>query len=275
VGEYRYHRALPAYSNLRANAQLALDGALGHVTEVLSGDYYQPLSTSSPHQIWSAAMVVSPILQGLLGLRRDALNRQIAFAPHVPADWTSFAVRNVHVGAASVEFQYRKSADGIALDVTRTGTGDCWVEFSPAVSLRAQIASVEMNHKPLPFDVQRHDEDQHVSMRFSVADGPISIVIRTKNDFGIALANELPPLGSTSRGLRVISEQWNSARNVWTVEVSGLPGRTYELKVWNQAQIRSVENGDLTKQGTIRIEMPNAPGEDYVHHVLRIRFGTS
>ena len=66
VGEYRYHRALPGFSNLKANAQLALDGSLGHVTEVLSGDYYQPLSTSSPHQIWSAAMVVSPLLRGLV-----------------------------------------------------------------------------------------------------------------------------------------------------------------------------------------------------------------
>src|SRR6266566_3305768 len=35
VGEYRYHRAFPAYANLRANALLALDGSLGHVTEVL------------------------------------------------------------------------------------------------------------------------------------------------------------------------------------------------------------------------------------------------
>src|SRR5271168_36264 len=43
VGEYRYHRALPAYENLRANALLALDGSPGHVTEVLSGDFYQPL----------------------------------------------------------------------------------------------------------------------------------------------------------------------------------------------------------------------------------------
>src|SRR5205814_6393770 len=68
VGEYRYHRALPAYANLRANSLLALDGSLGHVTEVLSGDHYQPISTSSPHQIWSAPMAVSPILRGMLGL---------------------------------------------------------------------------------------------------------------------------------------------------------------------------------------------------------------
>src|ERR1017187_1009588 len=82
VGEYQYHRALPAYSNLRANALLTLDGSLGHDTEVLSGDYYQSFSTSSPHQIWSAAMVVSPILRGLFGLHIDALNHQITLAPH-------------------------------------------------------------------------------------------------------------------------------------------------------------------------------------------------
>ena len=70
VGEYRYHRALPGFTNLMANSQLALDGSLGHVTEVLSGDYYQPLSTSSPHQIWSAAMVISPLLRGLFGSGR-------------------------------------------------------------------------------------------------------------------------------------------------------------------------------------------------------------
>jgi glycogen debranching enzyme len=58
VGEYRYHRALPGFSNLMANAQLALDGS-SICFEVLSGDYYQPLSTSSPHQIWSAAMVIT------------------------------------------------------------------------------------------------------------------------------------------------------------------------------------------------------------------------
>ena len=72
VGEYRYHRALTGFTNLMANSQLALDGSLGHVTEVLSGDYYQPLSTSSPHQIWSAAMVISPLLRGLFGLEADA-----------------------------------------------------------------------------------------------------------------------------------------------------------------------------------------------------------
>src|SRR5437899_10662401 len=98
VGEYRYHRSFPAYTNLRANALLALDGSLGHVTEVLSGSYYQSLSTSSPHQIWSAAMVVSPILRGMLGLEVDAIHHTVRLTPHVPADWDRFSMENVHVG---------------------------------------------------------------------------------------------------------------------------------------------------------------------------------
>ena len=127
----------PAYSNLRANALLATDGALGHFTEVLSGDYYQSFATSSPHQIWSSAMVISPILRGMFGLQTDAEKHEITLAPHVPADWTSFAIHNVRVGGVGVDFEYRKTTDSLVLETRRTGTGDCWVEFSPAFSKRA------------------------------------------------------------------------------------------------------------------------------------------
>lgn len=283
VGEYRYHRELPAYSNLRANALMAGDGSLGHFAEVLSGDYYEGFSTSSPHQIWSAAMVVSPLLRGLFGLRTDAQNYQITLAPHVPADWATFALRNVRVGQVNVGFRYQKSLDSITLETTRTGAGDCWVEFSPAFSLRAEVVSVEMNGRPLPFKVQPNGEDQHVSVRFPVYGGPNSVVIRVKNDFGLTLANQLPALGSTSRGLRVISNSWNSARNQLTFAVSGLPGVDYELGVWNAGQISSVEGAVLTKQGNIRIAMPPAKedvkggekGDDYLHHTIVIHFGKS
>src|SRR5437764_427185 len=117
VGEYRYHRPHPAYANLRANALLALDGSLGHVTEVLSGDYYQPLSTSSPHQIWSASMVVSPILRGMFGLHADAANRTLTFAPHAPADWTAYSVRGIAEGTDTLDLRYKKTADEITLEI--------------------------------------------------------------------------------------------------------------------------------------------------------------
>jgi len=272
VGEYRYHRDLPAYSNLRANALLGFDGSLGHFTEVLSGDYYQGFSTSSPHQIWSAAMVVSPVLRGLFGLQTDAENRQITLAPHVPTEWTSFEIRNVHLDKVRVDFQYRKTLETITIEATRSGTGDCWVELSPALSLRTQVVSVEMNGKALPFEIQANTEDQHLSVRFRISDGANRVVIRVKNDFGLNVDNELPPLGSTSGGLRVIATRWNSDRSQLTVEVSGVPGMSYELGVWNPAQISSLEGAVMTREGKIRIAIPPRNGGDYSHRKIVIHF---
>src|SRR5437879_5587596 len=152
VGEYRYHRAFPAYENLRANALLALDGSLSHVTEVLSGDYYQPLSTSSPHQIWSSAMVISPLLRGLLGLETDAVGNKVVFAPHVPADWTTFAIHHVRSGDAVLDFSYRKTLDEVALDIQSSTPSE--LEFSPALSPRTQVLSVQVNGHRSPYLVQ-------------------------------------------------------------------------------------------------------------------------
>jgi glycogen debranching enzyme len=271
VGEYRYHHAFPAYSNLRSNALLGLDGALGHFTEVLSGDYYQSFATSSPHQIWSAAMVVSPILRGMLGLETDARTHLLTFAPHVPADWTSFSVHNAHIGEVSLDLQYRKTTDSLTLEVKRTGNGDCWVEFSPSFSLRTQVLSVEMNGRPLPFKVQPNRNDQHLSVRFQIYGGPNVVVVHFKNDFGLTVSNDLPPLGSASRGLRILSESWNTARTQLALETSGRGGSRYELGAWNPSQISSVEGASLTKAGKLEIQMPEAP-DSYVSQRVVIHF---
>ncbi len=272
VGEYRYHRAFPAYSNLRSNALLGTDGALGHFTEVLSGDYYQSFATSSPHQIWSAAMVVSPILRGMFGLQTDAQKREIKLAPHVPAGWTTFAIRNVHVAGGSIDFRYRKTEDSITLEGKRTGTGDCWVDFSPAFSPRTQVISVQMNGRPLPFKMEANGNDQHLLARFLVNDGTNTLVVRFKNDFGLALSNELPALGSASRGLRVLSESWNASKTQLTLEVSGRAGMSYSMDVWNPGQISSIEGGVLPKPGKLEIQMPQG-ADGYVQQRVVIHFG--
>jgi glycogen debranching enzyme len=247
VGEYRYHRAFPAYANLRANALLALDGSLGHVTEVLSGSYYQSLSTSSPHQIWSAAMVVSPLLRGMFGLEADATKGTLIFAPHAPADWTSFAIRNVQVGSAKLDLRYAKDIGGITLDVKATGDAPRTIDFQPAVSLRAKILGVEFNGKPVPFRVQANGTDQHVITRIAAARGSNSLRIRIEDEFGLGYDATLPELGAASRGLRILSETWTPAKDRLTIHASGFAGSRYEFSVWNPGQVASVNGVKLAK----------------------------
>jgi len=262
VGEYRYHRAFPAYSNLRSNALLALNGSPGHVTEVLSGDYFQGLSTSSPQQVWSAAMVVNPILRGMLGLEDDAAQHILKFAPHVPADWTSFAVRNLVVGGEALDLTYGKTADAITLQIHRRSAGDCMVDFEPAVSLRARVISIEWNGRPIHFDLAANDEDQHVIVHIRLAANDSTLRIRLRDDFGISFALQLPSLGSVSEGLRILSESWSPSRDAWTLQVSGTPGGQYDLAVWNASQVSSVEGAQLLKaysgQENLRIRFPDA-----------------
>jgi hypothetical protein len=275
VGEYRYHRALPAYANLRANALLALDGSLGHVTEVLSGDYYQSLSTASPHQVWSAAMVVSPLLLGMMGLQADVSGHRLLFAPHVPADWNSFRIENERVGTAVFDLAYRRTDDEITLEARRRGPGACALEFSPALSLRAQVTGVEVNGRPAPFRVEATAEDQHVRVRFAVAAGDSTVRIHLRNDFGVGLAGALPPLGARSRALKVISQSWNAERSALTLQLAGRAGQSYSLALRNPRQVASVAGGEVLKfpdgAAALRISFP-AGRSAYENAAVVIRF---
>jgi glycogen debranching enzyme len=285
VGEYRYHREAPAYANLRANALLALDGSPGHVTEVLSGDYYQTLSTGSPHQIWSAAMVISPILRGALGLNADAVHHILTFAPHV-SGWPRFSIDNLRVGDVSLSLQYSKemlAADaafpgGIALDVNRTsGAGDCMIEFRPAISARTAVQKVELNGKAIPFRIEPHEADQHVVVQFPVKESKSVLHIWLKKDFAISPEwVSLPALGSPSRGLRILSETWSDSRDQLTLEVSGGAGMQYEIDLGGSSdEIKSVDGATFSPLlSRYKVEMPLNSSARYPHKKIEVHFAT-
>lgn len=245
VAEYRYHQAQPAYDNLRANALLALDGSPGHVTEVLSGDYYQPLSTSSPHQIWSAAMVISPLLRGLFGLQFNAQEHALTFAPHLPAEWKTFSVRQIAAGADFVNFRFSLDTDSITLSAERKGDAPLRLNFSPALSPRAQILGVTLNGKTVAFRTEAHASDQHLIVAADLGAGSNTLKVRVRNDFAVSVANTLPALGGTSQGLHILSQSWSAAHDTLTLETEGLPGKTYTLSVLGREQIKSVDGGRL------------------------------
>ena len=164
----------------------------------------------------------------------------------------------------------------MTVEVSRTGAGDCTLEFSPGLSLRSSVAAVEVNGHGAPFRVTSSASDQHVTMRIPLTQANSTIRIRLKNDFGVSVANVLPPLGSASQGLRVLSETWNSARTQMTLSLSGLAGRSYELSVWNPSQVAAVSGGKLedvrADQATLVVEFPTGNPESYVHRDVGLTF---
>jgi hypothetical protein len=219
---------------------------------------------------------MSPLLRGLFGLAADAGAHRLTLTPHVPADWTWFKLDQVRVGPASLRIAYRKTVAEIILNVTRTGSGDCTLDFSPALSLRAQVAGVEMNGRRIPFQIKPSDLDQHVSVRFPVTEGANELRIHLRNDFGLSVSPALPPLGSSSQGLRVISQAWTPSRDSLTLELAGVPGKQYEMAVWDPAQITSVAGAELVKtesgNASLKIQFRGSASDTYGREKVTIHF---
>ncbi len=118
LAEYRAGRSLSGYAHLMQNANLTWAQDLGSVTELLSGQFFEPLGRSSSHQTWSSAMVISPMLRGLFGLDWDALHHKLNVKPHLPADWDHATLRNVPLGSKRVDVDYRRAGDQLVVQVT-------------------------------------------------------------------------------------------------------------------------------------------------------------
>jgi hypothetical protein len=213
-------------------------------------------------------MVVSPLLRGMFGLSTDAKAATLTFAPHLPADWNSLGIDNLRVGENKLQLHFTKTAEGILLEARRTaGTGECIIEFQPSISLRATVQKAELNGKPLPFRVEANDEDQHVFVSIPVSAAQTSLSITISNDFAVSATAALPPLGSVSTGLRILSETWSASRDQLTLNVSGSAGAQYQLSVWNAAQIERVEGAELKNNpdgSTLTLQIPNSDSEQYM-----------
>ena len=269
VGEYRYHRPQPAYDNLRANALLALDGSPGHVTEVLSGDYYQALSTSSPHQIWSAAMVVSPVLRGMFGLQFDAQKRTLTFAPHIPADWKQFTIHGVAARNDALELRFARTTDSITMIADHHGNEPLSLDFAPALSPRAKVLSATLNGRQIAFHVEQHAGDQHVIVDANIVRGTNTLKLNVRDDFSVSYSAILPPLGSGAEGLHTLAETWSAAKDRLDVKFSGMPGHKYQLHVSDPSQIERLDpvSGSAfrssLKESVVTIEIAPADSNSY------------
>ena len=108
VGEYRYHRPLPAYPIC---ARTLCSRPMGR--SVISPKCFLAISTSrsrparrtrSGRRRWSSARSCA----ACWACRPMRRAHEITFAPHVPADWTSFAIRNVRVAGVESTFNTAK-----------------------------------------------------------------------------------------------------------------------------------------------------------------------
>jgi glycogen debranching enzyme len=238
VGAYRYGRPHVGYQALMANASLTYTGALGYVTELLSGDFNTPFGRSSHHQIWSEAMVVTPLLRGLLGIEVKEGGGVLRFSPQLPADWNSVMVRNVHAGVDKFDFTLKRTEGRQTINVVRRELEKqlngarkrfAQVELAPAFPLDAHIRKATINGRAVIFKTKQMGDRQFVSVVVNTALASNEIVFTYDEGTDVYAETETLRPGASNQGLRILSSEADEDALHLTLE--GIAGRTYSLKV--------------------------------------------
>ncbi len=192
LAEYRTGRPLSAYAHLMQNADMTWSQDLGAVTELLSGQYFEPLGRSTTHQLWSSAMVLSPALRGLFGISFDFPTNTLTVAPQLPATWPGAVLRHVPVG----------NGKRITLVFTRDGA---------ALQVRAQPENGALPKLAAPGSTTQGDG----SLRIPLAGAEVE------------LPAELPLPGASTAQLKVLSQTADAHSATWVLEAKG--GSVYAL----------------------------------------------
>jgi glycogen debranching enzyme len=230
MAAYRYGRPSVGYQALMANALLTFPGAMGSVTELLSGDRNAVFGRSSHHQVWSQAMVVLPLLRGLFGVEANDAGRTLRVAPQLPPDWEHATLRHVAVGGSLCDIAFTRSPGRLEIALTRrSGEGAVHVVLSPAFPLDARVRAASHNGGPTPFQSTIVGDVQQVTTTAD-GDGPeLRAVYEYDEGTEAFVPAETPAAGARSTGLRLLRSQADAS--ALRLSLQGLAGRSYTLKV--------------------------------------------
>jgi glycogen debranching enzyme len=234
LAQYRGGNPLAGYASLMHNAAQTFTQDAGHVTELLSGEFFQPFGRSSPHQLWSSAMVITPAVRGLFGITEDAARNTLHLSPQLPASWNEAELVNFRMGKS--RFDLHMARAGGQLEITLRPREAA----PPCLTSPAQIRPVPCGASSLQVSLPAVEVEQPTG---------------------------LPLPGAATSQAKVLSR--TIAAKELTVEMAGPGGATVELKYrFNQPGV-SVEGATILND-RIRAVFPNGAG--YQRKVLTFRW---
>lgn len=220
--------------------------SLGHMHEVLHGDVYRAQSESVPEQTWSSAGFLHAAIHGLLGLDVDSISNRITFAPHLPGDWRTISVKNIHLSNVSLSLAMERTPQGLTLTIDNPGP-DCSLVFSPELPLGAHLGAANFRSQPLDVKVEQYAQETDARVELIVPHGSSQLHLAMQG--GVSILPQLTPpiLGEESTGIRMI--ETNLAGNSLTLEVDVRSDRVSRIQMETAWEVASVKGATLAPAG--------------------------
>jgi hypothetical protein len=229
--------ALALYENERPHAawfyvegakSLAFLDGRGYVAELFSGDRSKPVDAAVPHQLFSTAGLVAPLLRGLVGIEPGKLS------PRIPAGWDRLRVENLRHGGV------------YDLDWARRRSGKETIETLKLTPREGSTLPALVVERKLPLGAKRLGGGPAL---WTPKPGPEAQTLELRYRGGIEVVPLHDPLrsGERSSRLRVLEDRMEGG--VYVAKLEGRRGRTYRLRILD-GQPRVIE-----------VAIPEGPGE--------------
>jgi hypothetical protein len=272
LSEYNYGRGPAAFSLLMSLANNTFVDALGFCPELFSGEFYKPLEEAVPHQVFSSSPVVTCLVRGLLGLKGEALKRQVELSPTLPGGWDKVRIKNFRIGKDSFDIELQRSESKLELRVEPRAQSLYVFYFSPSLGYGAEVKAVSVNGEKKDFDVE--EQEGEVRCRFGLEiKGKTRVEIAVEKSILVSLPPHFPEIGDRTSGLKIIRTAYKDSQLHLLVE--GLAGKDYSLSLITSRTLASVKEAKVEREEKlekrIRISFQGDPGS-YLKKEVVVRF---
>jgi glycogen debranching enzyme len=225
--EHRPDTALPIWSALVPWGTL---DSMGHLHELLTGDFYHQQAESVPEQTWSSAVFLTAAVRGLVGLTREAQTNRLEFSPHLPSSWNRMSISNIRGSDGHVAMTLTRVPEGLELQTENSGA-PVDLLFSPEIPLGTHLRGAELDGKRVEVRSEAHEQDMHATLTFKLPKGKSRCLIRYEGGVLLSVDRPAPLVGEASKDLRLISVVRKGASLVLEVEASAdAPHSIIELR---------------------------------------------
>lgn len=236
------HRSATAWPIWNALVPWSSLDSLGHMHEVLAGNYYHEEVESVPEQTWSSASFFTAAVHGLLGIEVDGVANRATIAPHLPPNWDFVTLRNLRVGSSIIGLKINQSADEIRFELQNSGS-PVEIVFDPEIPIGAELQDARFGNQPISAILEKHSQDAHVKVEFTLPHGSDALVIRFAG--GVSIIPDQPQLlvGDASHAIKITGVHLQG--NLYMVDFDYLPSANSGFNLRTPWAIKNLKGGSI------------------------------
>jgi len=255
------HRPATAFPIWRALVPWSTLDSLGHMHELMAGDFYHEEVESVPEQTWSSASFLTTAVHGLLGLRVDEAGRHLQFTPHLPPGWNKVTLRRVRVGSSEVALDLVQSSGEMTLHIRNDGA-PVKMSFDPELPLGATVRSAHIGGREIAATLAQHPQDTHAHTELNLPRGDVELSLFYNGGVAIVPLIPRPVIGSRSRAMKVVSTSLND--RVYTIELDHLAAESASFELRTPWKVDAVNGArfESVAPASYRLEIDAAPSKE-------------